>query len=260
MRDIKSKIKLWISQYKEHLLHRKSLLYFLCIIFILMLFNAPWKEWLAKFDEHPIQTIILDGKPRFTQQEDIKVAIVSMGGIQGFFAQDIDQLGEQIQSLPWIKTVITRKQWPDRLRIWVNDYEPIARWNDTAFLSKTGVIFTLPIDKIPKGKFPHLFGNNEQTQLLINTWVEISNYLQKDHLTLKILKLNDIGSLQVILDNGLVLKLGRDNWIEKLKRFTLVYPAIDLPKNKKLDYIDLRNNTGAAIGMSEAPVDDINKK
>nr|PRJ11896.1 Cell division protein FtsQ [Haemophilus influenzae] len=61
--------------------------------------------------------------------------------------------------------------------------------------------------------------------------------------------IDDRGAWQVQLDNDIVLKLGRGDWKSKLERFVTIYPQIDVPENKKIDYIDLRYTTGAAVGM-----------
>ncbi|PRM00854.1 Cell division protein FtsQ [Haemophilus influenzae] len=63
------------------------------------------------------------------------------------------------------------------------------------------------------------------------------------------INIDDRGAWQVQLDNDIVLKLGRGDWKSKLERFVTIYPQIDVPENKKIDYIDLRYTTGAAVGM-----------
>lgn len=231
---IKAKIKQYFLENKHYFFNKKvGAILLSIIVLIIFIINAPWEKWLSKLDPHPIQFIALDGNPKFTQQDDIQKVIAKTGGLQGFFAQDVTSVKEQVEQLSWIKTVIVRKQWPDRLRILVSDYEPMARWNDSAFLSKTGVVFTLPADKIPAKKFPHLFGTNEQSRLLLKTWIEISNYLKQQGLVLTKLKLDERGAWQVILNNGLILKLGRNEWKEKLDRFMIIYPNIEVPENKK---------------------------
>lgn len=63
------------------------------------------------------------------------------------------------------------------------------------------------------------------------------------------INIDDRGAWQVQLDNDIVLKLGRGYWKSKLERFVTIYPQIDVPENKKIDYIDLRYTAGAAVGM-----------
>ena len=48
-----------------------------------------------------------------------------------------------------------------------------------------------------------------------------------------------------------MLRLGRGEWKSKLGRFVTIYPQIEVPEGKKIDYIDLRYESGAAVGISE---------
>ncbi len=59
------------------------------------------------------------------------------------------------------------------------------------------------------------------------------------------INIDDRGAWQVQLDNDIVLKLGRGDWKSKLERFVKIYPQIDVPENKKIDYIDLRYTAGS---------------
>ena len=49
-----------------------------------------------------------------------------MGELKGFFGQDITSVREQIESMPWIKGVVVRKIWPDRLSVVVTEHVPVA--------------------------------------------------------------------------------------------------------------------------------------
>ena len=65
------------------------------------------------------------------------------------------------------------------------------------------------------------------------------------------MNIDERGACQVTLDNDIVLKLGRGEWKSKLERFVTIYPQVDVPENKKIDYVDLRYTAGAAVGMAD---------
>jgi cell division protein FtsQ len=60
------------------------------------------------------------------------------------------------------------------------------------------------------------------------------------------------------LDDGVTLNLGREERVERIQRFMDVYPMIKVQleakkitekqKNQAVDYIDLRYDTGLAVG------------
>ena len=55
---------------------------------------------------------------------------------------------------------------------------------------------------------------------------------------------------QLILNDGVTLDLGRENRVERIQRFMDAYPQIKInkKKNQQVDYIDLRYDTGLAVG------------
>ena len=64
--------------------------------------------------------------------------------------------------------------------------------------------------------------------------------------------IDDRGAWQVTLDNDIVLKLGRGDWKPKLDRFVTIYPQIEVPEGKRIDYVDLRYaSASAAVGLTE---------
>ncbi|TID26283.1 cell division protein FtsQ, partial [Avibacterium paragallinarum] len=82
-------------------------------------------------------------------------------------------------------------------------------------------------------------------------WKKIYSELKSKDLILKSVALDERDAWQLELDNGVILKLGRGEWQSKLDRFVTIYPQIEVPENKKLVYVDLRYNVGAAVGLAD---------
>lgn len=66
------------------------------------------------------------------------------------------------------------------------------------------------------------------------------------------MKIDARGAWQIVLDNDVTLRLGRGDWKTKLERFATIYPQIEVPEHKRLSYVDLRYNVGAAVGIVDA--------
>ncbi|STO54595.1 cell division protein [Canicola haemoglobinophilus] len=210
---------------------------------------------LEKLDNGPINSFAIVGTTDFTDDNDIREILSSMlenEDLKGFFGQDINLIKQQIELIPWIKSAVVRKIWPNRLSIWITEYSPIASWNDTEFLSSEGVIFQLPVNKLKVSDLPRLAGPNNKSNQVLEAWNRIYLDLKRKDLTLKKVSINERGSWQIVLDNDVILKLGRGEWQDKLDRFVTIYPQIEIPENKKLSYVDLRYGVGAAIGIVDA--------
>lgn len=228
----------------------KPLLVLFCVGLVYFIY-ANWQSWLEKLDKEPISQVALLGNPQFTRYADVRDTILQLGELKGFFGQDVDVIREQIQSLPWIKGAIVRKIWPNRLSIWVTEYQPAAIWNDTQLVSPQGEIFSLPFDKLKNPNLPQLSGADFQTEMVLDAWQRIYRLLTARQLGLKAVGVDERGSWQITLDNGIVLKLGRGDWNDKIERFVTIYPQIEVPEHKKLAYVDLRYKVGAAVGFVE---------
>ena len=213
-------------------------------------------ELLEKLDPAPINSFNLMGKPLFTTNDDVREMLKkyadSHQGLRGYFAQDVESIEKMFESLSWIKSISIRKMWPAQLNISVTEYIPAAKWNDVNYLTSDGVVFSLPKGKINDDNLPHLSGPDFQGIAVLKTWYDLSKILQGKNITLKFVTIDDRGSWNVTLSNDIILKLGRGEWKDKIDRFLTIYPQIEIPENKKIDYIDLRYNTGAAVSFTDA--------
>lgn len=237
-----------------HFIKIKSVLMLLFVVMLSLIFINK-QFFLDKLDRGPISSFAIVGVTKFTDDNDIREILSLMlenNELKGFFGQDINSVKQQIEMIPWIKSVAVRKIWPDRLSIWVTEYMPIASWNETEFLSSEGVIFQLPISKLKEQDLPHLAGPNNKSSQVLDAWNRIYPDLKRRNLSLKKISINERGSWQIVLENDVVLKLGRGEWKDKLERFVTIYPQIEIPENKKLSYVDLRYGVGAAIGIVDA--------
>ena len=88
------------------------------------------------------------GQNEFTTYPDVQDVLLKMGSLKGFWGQDVKQIQEQLETIPWVKGAVVRKIWPNRLSIWLSEYQPVAIWNKTEFVTKEGTVFQLPMDKL----------------------------------------------------------------------------------------------------------------
>ena len=236
------------EQKPKYYFHIRTFAVLLGVFFLLgVYFN--WQSILEKMDDKPISAFALVGQNTFTTADDIKESLLKMGELKGFWGQDVAPIQEQIEALPWVKGAIVRKMWPNRLSIWVSEYQPVAFWNQNQFVTLDGIVFQLPSVRLTAKNLPYLGGPDYQSLKVIETWNQIYINLKSNNIMAKGINIDDRGAWQVQLDNDIVLKLGRGYWKSKLERFVTIYPQIDVPENKKIDYIDLRYTSGAAVGM-----------
>ena len=166
---------------------------------------------------------------------------------------------EDAQRLPWIKQVSVRKQWPDELKIHLVEYVPIARWNDQHMVDAEGNTFSVPPDRTSKQVLPMLYGPEGSANEVLQGYREMGQMLAKDRFTLKEAAMTARRSWQLTLNNDIKLNLGRGDTMKRLARFVELYPVLQQQAQtdgKRISYVDLRYDSGAAVGWAPLPPEE----
>jgi cell division protein FtsQ len=169
----------------------------------------------------------------------------------------VNEVQKSVLTLPWVYSVAVRKQWPNELKIYVVDQRPVALWNGEFLINQQGNVFQANIDRI-NHYLPSFFGPEGSEALALENYINISSLLDFQSLAIDELVLSERFSWLLTLDDGVTLNLGREERVERVQRFMDVYPIIKaqlkVKKNAKkqlnqaVDYIDLRYDTGLAVG------------
>lgn len=212
---------------------------------------SNWQSWLESLDgDRKITAYALVGQNEFTTYPDVQDVLLKMGELKGFWAQDVKQIREQLETIPWVKGAVVRKVWPNRLSIWLSEYQPVAIWNKTEFVTKDGIVFQLPMDKLKEKTFPYLGGPDYQNLKVLEAWGQIYADFKAKNLMVKGVTIDERGAWQVTLDNDIILKLGRGDWKPKVGSVVTIFPQIEVPEGKRINYVDLRYaSLSAAVGL-----------
>lgn len=85
---------------------------------------------------------------------------------------------------------------------------------------------------------------------MLEAWGQIYADFKAKNLMVKGVTIDERGAWQVTLDNDIILKLGRGDWKPKLDRFVTIFPQIEVPEGKRINYVDLRYaSLSAAVGL-----------
>lgn len=192
--------------------------------------------WMEDAQRLPLSKLVLTGERHYTRNDDIRQSILALGEPGTFMTQDVNIIQTQIeQRLPWIKQVSVRKQWPDELKIHLVEYVPIARWNDQHMVDAEGNTFSVPPDRTSKQVLPMLYGPEGSANEVLQGYREMGQMLAKDRFTLK------------------------EAAMKRLARFVELYPVLQQQAQtdgKRISYVDLRYDSGAAVGWAPLPPEE----
>lgn len=230
---------------------------------LLTVFIGGWivVNWMEDAQRLPLSRLVVTGERHYTRNDDIRQSILALGPPGTFMTQDVNIIQQQIERLPWIKQASVRKQWPDELKIHLVEYVPIARWNDQHMVDAEGNAFSVPADRTGKQILPMLSGPEGSEGEVLQGYRAMGDVLAKDKFTLKEAAMTARRSWQVTLNNGVRLNLGRDDTMKRLSRFVELYPVLQQQgqvDGKTVSYVDLRYDSGAAVGWQPAPVQEPN--
>ncbi|MFH8133384.1 cell division protein FtsQ [Pantoea osteomyelitidis] len=229
---------------------------FLLIVVGIMIFGGlVVLKWMNDASRLPLSRLVVTGQTHYTTNDDIRQAILSLGAPGTFMSQDVNIIQQQIERLPWIKQVSVRKQWPDELKIHLVEYVAIARWNDLHMVDADGVSFSVPANHAGKETLPMLYGPEGSEKEVLAGYHNLSDVLKANKITLKAASMAARRSWQLVTSDDVRIELGRSDTMKRLQRFIELWPVLQQQaqtENKRVDYVDLRYDSGAAVGWSPA--------
>ena len=166
---------------------------------------------------------------------------------KSFFNINLDYLKNSIEKVAWVKNAYIRRSYPNEVIIFIEEYTPVAVWNNDSYISENGYIFSA--NKIEK-KLPKISSYSNRNIIIFEYFSLISDGIRKNKLNDKVMliKENEIRSLTVLLESNIAIKFGSKNIEERIGIFFKAYKTLNTSDLKKIRYIDMRYSNGFSIG------------
>jgi cell division protein FtsQ len=226
------------------------------IAVIVAVLSSSWylSKQMVIENNMPIATLSIEGEIHYTQRQDVIKSLEDVD-LSNFFQVNVNIVQQQIAQLPWVYSASVRKQWPDELKIYIVDQTPIAIWNGDFLMNQYGDVFQANINKLT-APVPQFFGPEGSENIALENFINFNKLLKFSGLTIDELMLSERFAWQLTLSDGVLLNLGREERFERISRFMDLYPQINKNKqaDQQVDYIDLRYDTGAAVGWKPVNV------
>ena len=219
------------------------------VFFLLVLMGFSWffssiGAYLTDASRMPMAELIIQGQRQYVSDDEIRAVLLDKAGMANYFSVDVNSIQAKIESLPWVYHASVRKSWPDRLRVYIQEQPVIAIWNDNQLLNEDGVVFNAAVSKAPKS-LVKLYSPDDRIAQLLSKYRKLSVLLQINDYTIVNMTLNLRNALTIELNNGIILRLGREDAVSRIQRYIDYVAVLD---KDNIDYIDLRYDTGFAVG------------
>ncbi|SDI42294.1 cell division protein FtsQ [Ferrimonas sediminum] len=220
------------------------------LLLVLVLVLLAWGgnrlgQTLADADRLPISEIALVGERQFTSDAEVQQALTEIDGAS-LVTANMQGVAAALTELPWVKRVTVRREWPNRLRVYLVEQQPRAHWNGDHWLNQDADAFSAPARPglVP---LPELWGPVNSNPKVWQHWLIFSQLLRLNGFEPAALELTARHAWKVQLKDGLELRLGRTDGVERLQRFIDLWPTLKT-QGRRAQYIDLRYDTGLAVG------------
>jgi len=230
------KISQWIS-------------FFIFIILIYLVQHVFFKvqDWLTDEQSLPLTSLILTGNTEHISEQVVTDILMQQEDRLNFFTVEIAEVQKQLEQLPWVYSASIRKHWPDTLKVHIVEQTILASWNQAFLLNRFGEIVkvTPPND----GTYVALSGDDAKSEQVLNTYIQLNQLLKPSQYRIAALNSDKRNSSELVLKNGITLKLGKEQKLERIQLFLKAFPRIIKKYDiKSVDYVDLRYDTGLAVG------------
>lgn len=228
-----------------------SLLFFIALIYTLQNSYFKLKSWLTDERSLPLTSLVLTGKIDHIVVDDVRTIVAEQKDRLNFFTLEIAQIQQQLENMPWVYSVSIRKRWPDTLKIHIVEQSIVAIWNDRALLNRFGEIIDAKPEK-NSTQYVLLYGADEFANNILTTYMKINQLLKVNNFKITQLSSDKRHSTDILLANGIALRLGKEQKLDRIQRFLSVFPLIEKEYEiTTIEYVDLRYDTGFAIGWKK---------
>ena len=232
--------------------HWGGVAFFLFVIGFIAWLVSAGLNWMTDANRLPLSQLVIQGKLEYLSADDVRQGILQLDHLGSFMTQDVDEIQLALEALPWISRASVRKQWPDSIKVFVVEHQPAAIWNQQYLVNTDGEVFEAPAEQVTEKHLAGLSGPDGSSHEVLTALREMQPRLQLAGFDIARLALNERRAWRVWLKNGIRLELGREARMERLERFIGIYPELE-QQGKAIEYVDLRYDTGAAVGWKVVP-------
>ena len=221
---------------------------------LMLLAAGAW--WVLRQPFFPIAGIKVDGEVTHNNAVTLRANVApQLSG--NFFTIDLARARAAFESVPWVRSAVVRREFPNKLRVTLTEQVPVATWGDEAgskLINGFGDVFEANVAEVDDS-LPRLDGPIEQAGQVLGMYRVLQPQFQPYDLSIDELTLSSRGSWKVVLDSGAEIELGRGQSEEvtaRLQRFLKTVTQVAGQYRRTMADVegaDLRHNDAYALRL-----------
>ena len=219
-----------------------SLLTFLIVCALFLTARLAYL-FLADASRFPINTVKIAANYQHITRKQLE-SVLSNYLNASFFSLSVHRLQDDLLALDWSDRVYIERIWPNTLKITLVEKAPVAIWNHS-LMTSDGEVFNADVEQ--EAGLPKLSGPLQQQTDVLQIYQKLSKLLSVYGLHAAALQLRDNQAWELLLTNGIQLRLGKRELEKRLQRFCSAYSVVFADKPEQLSSVDLRYARGMAV-------------
>ena len=211
--------------------------------------------WVARLPLFPIREVVVMHELREVRRSEVERVLA--GRLLGnFFSVNLETVRQSLEQLPWVRSAEVRRQWPASIEVGIEEHVPVAFWGQATgkLVTTRGEIFTASMSAPPEQPMPVLFGPTGFVPEMLVYYQQAQELLQKIGRTPSALSVSPRLAVQLKLDDGMVVELGRQQAKapvrERLERFVEYYGSVLTAARHRPGVVDMRYPNGFALRVN----------
>ena len=183
-----------------------------------------------------------------------------------FFTLDLQRAREAFEAVPWVRQATVRRQFPNRLRVQLQEHRALALWGSEAeslLVNTFGEVFEANPDDVDEDTMPRLLGPDGTAAQVLALYQRLQPLFETLELRVEQLALSSRGGWTLRLDSGAVVELGRgapDEVLARSQAFARTLTQVTSKYGRRPEALvtaDLRHRDGYAVRLRGVGTTDV---
>jgi cell division protein FtsQ len=239
-----------------------------CACFVLFVAAGLW--WALRHPLFAISGITVQGDTAHNNAVTLRANVAPrLAG--NFFTVDLAAARETFESAPWVRKAIVRREFPNRLRVQLQEHQAVALWgadSESRLLNNFGEVFEANAGEVEQDELPRLAGPEPQSFQVLGMYRAVKPLFEPLELVVQRLAHTAGGNWQLELETGALIELGRGTPEEvaaRTQRFVQTLTQVASRYSRRPEALvsaDLRYGDGYAVrfrGVGTTSADAVKK-
>ena len=214
--------------------------------------------WLSRqpyFQIAEINIVTPDGSEKLRHADKKRLFEAMRPYLTGsFFNVNLHEAQRAASKLDWVRSVKIDRIPPSQIKVTIDEYEPAARWirngEQAGLVSTHGEVFQAAYAE----ELPEFDGDVNEQKVMFEQYENFNNQLKPLRLRIIRLQYSPRGAWSMMLNNGIEVRLGKDETSTRMARFVQSFPRYLQARAQYIDYVDMRYQDAFATRLrSDAP-------